>query len=125
MPFLMLIITGMLSFGLNLHDFIVLAYGVNSGAQALAISRGMTTDPCATAWTAMSNAAPGLTTGSVTLTVSVNGTSYGGFTCTSGAANMVQGATAQVTASYPCLFFIYSLNLPACRLATKTAETIQ
>ena len=40
MPLMLLIMTGMVSFGVALHNFVVLTNGVNTGAQLLAISRG-------------------------------------------------------------------------------------
>jgi len=124
-PILLLISTGMLSFGLAMHNSLVLTNGVNIGAQTLAISRGQTTDPCATAYSAISNAAPSLM-GSLTYTFVINGTSYANkTTCAAGASNMVQGATAQITASYPCTFAIFGMSLPACSIQTETAELIQ
>ena len=39
-PILLVLMTGLLSFGIALHNFLVLTYGVNAGAQLLAISRG-------------------------------------------------------------------------------------
>src|SRR5262245_50988575 len=49
MPILLLLMTGMTSFGFAMHNNIILTNAVNAGAQQLAFSRGQTTDPCATA----------------------------------------------------------------------------
>ena len=78
MPVLFLAMTGMLSFGMTMHDYLVLTNGVNSGAQVLSMSRGQTTDPCATASAAVQGAAPSLTSANLSYTISVNGTSYTG-----------------------------------------------
>jgi Flp pilus assembly protein TadG len=126
MPMMFVLVTGMLSFGIAMHDFLVLTNGVNAGAQLLAESRGQTTDPCATAYGAIHSAAPSLNTSNLTLNFVINGTSYPATTsCPTGASNMVEGTTAQVGASYPCKLGVYGLAVPSCSLATQTAELIQ
>ncbi|MDE3199174.1 MAG: pilus assembly protein [Acidobacteriota bacterium] len=125
MPFLLIVATGMLSFGITLHDYLCLTYGTNMGVQTLTMSRGVTSDPCATAYTAFENAAPGLTNPSISISFVINGNSYSGTSCTSASADMVQGSTAQMTATYPCTLAVYGLNAPGCTLGTKSAEMIQ
>jgi Flp pilus assembly protein TadG len=125
MPVLFLAMTGMLSFGITMHDYLVLTNGVNSGAQVLSMSRGQTTDPCATASAAVQGAAPSLTSASLSYTISVNGTSYTGTTCTAAATNMLQGTSAQVTVGYPCVLAVYGMHAPACGLKASTSELIQ
>lgn len=125
MPVLFLAMTGLLSFGMTMHDYLALTNGVNYGAQVLAMSRGQTADPCATAVAAVESASPSLTSANLTFTYSINGTAYSGTSCTAGAANMVQGVTAQVTVSYPCVLAVYGLSAPACGLKSTTAELIQ
>jgi len=125
MPLLLLVTTGMVSFGLALHNDLLLTNAVNTGAQLLAFSRGQTTDPCATAATAINNAAPSLSSG-ISLTFVINGTTYSSTTsCTSAASNMVQGATAQVTGTYPCVIAIVGANYPSCTLRSQVSEYIQ
>ncbi len=125
MPVLFLAMTGMLSFGMTMHDYLTLTNGVNYGAQVLSMSRGQTTDPCATAVAAVQSASPSLTSANLTYTFSINGTSYTGTSCTTGAANMIQGDTAQVTVGYPCVLAVYGMHAPACGLKTTTSELIQ
>jgi Flp pilus assembly protein TadG len=125
-PLLMIVVTGQIAFGLAIHNYLVLTNAVNTGTQVLAISRGETTDPCATGSTAIDNGAFGLTTSKLTFNFVINGTSYPGTTtCTAGAANMVQGAAAQVTVSYPCALPIYGMSIPSCTLTAQTTELIQ
>lgn len=125
MPLLLVLTTGVVSFGLALHNFLVLTNAVSTGAQLLSISRGQTTDPCATAYTAITNAAPGLTSG-LSLTFVINGTTYTAVTsCTGGAANMAQGASAQITATYPCVLSVVGMSGSSCSLKTQTTEFIQ
>jgi Flp pilus assembly protein TadG len=125
MPMMFVLVTGMLSFGIAMHDFLVLTNSVNAGAQVLGMSRGQTTDPCSAAYGAIHGAAPSLTPANLTLTFVINGTTYSGTSCTSGAAGMAQGTTAQVTASYPCRLGIYGLAVPSCNLQAQTSELIQ
>ena len=125
MPALLLIVTGMVSFGFALHNDLVLTNAVSTGAQLLAFSRGQTTDPCATAYSAISTAAPSLTTG-LSLTFVINGTTYSATTsCTAGAANMVQGASAQVTGTYPCTLAVVGMSFSPCSLKSQITEFIQ
>jgi 3-oxoacyl-(acyl-carrier-protein) synthase len=97
----------------------------SSSQNAVTMSRGQTTDPCATAYAAVQSAAPSLTSANLSFTFSINGSSYTGTTCTTGATNMVQGVTAKVTVGYPCVLAVYGLNAPACGLKATTAELIQ
>ena len=125
MPVLLLTMTGMVSFGFALHNDLMLTNAVNTGAQLLAISRGQTTDPCATAYTAIGGAAPSLKTG-LSLTFVINGSTYTATnTCTAGAANMVQGASAQVTATYPCTLGVFGMSFASCKLQAQITEFIQ
>src|SRR5580658_6326495 len=89
MPVLLLIMTGMVCFGFALHNDLVLTNAVNTGAQLLAISRGQTADPCVAANTAISGAAPSLTTG------------------------LSQGASAQVMATCPRSLAVFGTNFPS------------
>jgi Flp pilus assembly protein TadG len=125
MPILLITVTGMLSFGITLHNDLTLTNGVNTGAQVLAMSRGQTTDPCATALTAIEDSAPGLTAGSISLTVVINGASFTATSCTAGAADMVQGTLEQVTATYPCVLTVYGMGVPSCSLRSQASELIQ
>jgi Flp pilus assembly protein TadG len=123
-PILLLVMTGALSFGLALHNFLLLTNSVNIGAQYLAVSRGQTTDPCATAYSSISTAAPSLAA-NITLSFVIDGVSYPSTnTCSAGAANMVQGASAQITASYPCSLAIVDMA-HTCNLKTQVTEYIQ
>jgi Flp pilus assembly protein TadG len=125
MPVLVLLMTGMASFGMALHNDLVLTNAVSSGAQLLAFSRGQTTDPCATTYSAISAAAPSLTSG-LSLTFVINGTTYASTTsCTAGAARMAQGATVQVTGTYPCILAVAGQNFSGCNLRAQVTQVIQ
>jgi hypothetical protein len=123
MPLLMITATGMVAFGVALHNEIVITNAVNIGAQQLAFSRGQTTDPCATAYSAVTGAAPSLTSG-ISLTYVIDGTSYSTNTCVAGASKMVQGASVEVSATYPCALGVYGQSF-SCKLGAQTTELIQ
>jgi len=128
MPMLLLLMTGMVSAGFALQNYLNLTNAVNLGAQAVAFSRGQTSDPCATGYTAISNAAPTLTaSGSgLSLTFTINGTAFAGVTsCPAGASDMVQGSTVQIKGSFPVTLAIYSLNFAPTTIVAKTSEYIQ
>ena len=124
-PLLMLVVTGQVAFGFVLHNYMVLTNAVNVGTQLLAISRGQTADPCATASGAVDSSALGLTTANLSFSYSINGHAYSGTTCAAGATYMAQGGAVQVTATYPCTLVIYSMTIPSCTLRSQTTEIIQ
>jgi Flp pilus assembly protein TadG len=124
MPVLLLTMTGMAAFGFAIHNEIVLTNAVNIGTQLLAFSRGQSTDPCNTAYTAITSAAPSLTSG-LSVTYVIDGTTYAATTtCAAGAANMVQGTSVQITATYPCALGVYGESY-TCQLRAQTTELIQ
>jgi Flp pilus assembly protein TadG len=132
LPLLLLVLTGIFAFGLAFNNYILLTEATTIGARTLAISRGATTDPCATASSAVIAAAPLLTPANLTFSFSLNGVSYTGTSCSSGssttgaAANLVQGANAMVTVTYPCSLVVYGGNYaPQCSLQAKMTELIQ
>ena len=132
LPILLVIVTGVLSFGIAINNFLLLTDGTNVAARQLAISRGNTTDPCALTSTALTTAAPTLKAASFSLTLVLNGTTYTGNSCSSAststgaAGNMVQGTTAKVTATYPCSLTLYGVSIASsCTLAAQTAELVQ
>jgi Flp pilus assembly protein TadG len=126
LPVLMLLVTGIFSFGIYINNNMQLANAVATGARTLSISRGVSTDPCSTASSAVISAAPTLNSSSMTFAYSINGVAYSGASCTSATANMVQGQPASVTVTYPCTLAIYGHNYaPVCSLTAKTTELIQ
>ena len=125
-PVLMLVVTGVYTFGIAINNNMVLTNATQVGAQQLAISRNQTTDPCQTVSSTVYAAAPTLTQASLTFTYVINGTSFSGTTCTSGAADLTSGSSATVTVTYPCTLKVYGTNLaPNCMLKAQTTELVQ
>jgi Flp pilus assembly protein TadG len=123
-PMLLLLVTAIVSFGIVLNSYLDLTNATNASAQALSISRGQTSDPCATTVSAFESAAPTLNTSSLGFTIALNGVNVGGTSCPT--ATLVEGQPAQVTVTYPCNFsFIYNFAPPSCTLKALTTEAIQ
>lgn len=132
LPILMMVVTGIMVFAIALNNYITLTFAVDQGARLLAISRGQTLDPCATAASAITQSAATLSSGSFTYTFILNGTSYSGATCSStststgAAGNLVQGSSAEVLVKYPCNLTIYGgASTAGCMLTAKTTELVQ
>jgi Flp pilus assembly protein TadG len=132
LPVLLLVVTGILTFGLAFNNYVMLTEATSVGARALAISRGQTTDPCATASSAVYAAAPLLASSKLSFTFVLNGTTYTGASCSSGssttgaAGNLKQGAYASVTVTYPCSLAVYGTDYaPNCSLQSQISELVQ
>jgi Flp pilus assembly protein TadG len=132
LPVLLLILTGTFAFGIALNNYLMLTNATTIGAQQLSISRGQTTDPCATASGAIIAASPLLKPASFTFAYVINGAAYSGTSCsssstTTGAAgNLLQGVSAKVTVTYPCNLAVYGANIvPNCSMKAQLTEMVQ
>jgi len=124
-PIFLLLMTGMFSVSMVTYQRLLLAEAVSSGARRLAVARG-DSDPCATVANAVYNAAPTFSKSKLGLSFVLNGVSYNNTaTCTSGATNMVQGMTATLTATYPCVLKWYKRGPTSCSLGVSMSEVIQ
>ena len=129
LPALLLVVTGLMAFGVTFNNYMILTDATAVGARQLTVSRGQTTDPCQTLANAVYAAAPLLKQASLVFKVTLNGTVYTGTTCsgsaTSGApSNMVLGTNAVVTVTYPYTLNMYGLKLAATG-AVLTAQTTE
>jgi Flp pilus assembly protein TadG len=128
LPPLLLIVTGIFTFGIALNNYLVLTNATSVAARQLSISRlPTTTDPCALTAAAIYAAAPNLKQSSLTVSITLNGVSYPATTtCTSATANLLQGKSAQVTVSYPCTLVVYLHNYASsCSLQASLTEAIE
>ena len=130
LPVLLLVVTGITSFGVTFNNYLELTEATSVGARQLAISRGQTQDPCQTLVTAVEAAAPTLKPASLTFAISLNGNSYAGTSCsgssTSGApSNMVLGTSAVVTVTYPYSLSLYAITMTSSNLTAQTTELMQ
>jgi Flp pilus assembly protein TadG len=132
LPILLLTLMGIFTFGIAMNNYSELTESVNNGARVLAINRGQTTDPCALTVAAIYAAAPTLAQTKFVFTFVLDGTTYTGTSCSSSstttgaAAYLVQGKSAEVTATYPCNLTVYGVNYaPGCTLRAQTTEIVQ
>jgi Flp pilus assembly protein TadG len=132
MPVLMLMTTGVYSFGTFLQQQLALTDAVNTGAKLLSINRGNTLDPCNLVYTAVTNAAPALDPTQMTFTYTLDGQAESGSTCSSSTSTtgapsyLVQGTPITVKVTYPCSLAIYQANLvPNCTMTAQLTEIEQ
>lgn len=139
LPMLLTVGTGILIFGIYMMQILSLTEGVGSAGRVLAVSGGVTLDPCAAAVSAVQGAAPLLKTSNLSYTVTMNtGTSgdqaYSGTSCssastTTGAAGyLVSGGTVKVKATYSnCSLSFYGNNFfpSGCSISQTVMETVQ
>jgi Flp pilus assembly protein TadG len=138
LPFLLLVVTGITTFGLALSNYLTLTDAVSIGGRLLGVSRGQYTDPCLTAATAVQGAAPNFIPASLSFTFVLNGTSYGPYagdktpmcssasTTTGAAGNLVQGKDARISVTYPCKLAVFGIDYaPSCMLTSQVTELVQ
>jgi Flp pilus assembly protein TadG len=124
-PVLLGLVTGICTFGIAFSNQLSLTQAVGVAGQYLSQIRSTSTNPCADAFTALKNAAPNLTSSSISMTVIMNGTTptQTGNSCSGAQTNLVQGSSVSVQATYPCTLAIYGLRFASgCQLSAKVTE---
>jgi Flp pilus assembly protein TadG len=132
LPMILMLFCGIFVFSIAMSSYAQLNEAVNTGSRLLAISRGQTLDPCATTANSVYAAAPMLAPSKFTFSFVLNGSSYSGATCSSSSTktgasgNLVQGAKAVVTVTYPCNLSVWGVNYaPSCAFKAQTTELVQ
>jgi Flp pilus assembly protein TadG len=129
LPMMMVLITGMFSFGIILNQYLVLTHAVDTGARLLAVSAQQTTDPCSTASTQILSSAPTLSSKGLSYSYVIGGSPYSGTTCNgvpaTGSGSLASGTTVSVTATYPCQLNVFALWNKKCTLTASTTELVQ
>jgi Flp pilus assembly protein TadG len=125
LPFLVLLLVGMIEFGMTLNNFNMLTEAVRTGARQLSISRGSST-----AYTDIVNqvhgSAASLIAANLSITLTVNGTQCGNDTTCGTALSNAQGEPAVIQGSYPCDLAFLSYNFwPNCTLVAQTTERVE
>lgn len=127
-PVLLMMVFGILQFGVVMNTNVTLNDAVRVASRSLAMTRGVP-DPCSTATTKLKNVAQGLTASSLSIRVTVNATAYGfsnSPTCSGQGVLMTSGADATVEATYPCTAVIYGINyMPSCTLRAQTTVRVE
>jgi Flp pilus assembly protein TadG len=143
-PVLLLLGTGVTSFGFALNQYLEMTNAVTVGAEVLAVSRGNDSQPCTNAIDAVYNAAPFLAQADFTFTITFTtnagvSTTYtpsttGGSAqsqCDSAATEsnspiFIQGESVELGATYsPYSIQYYGGSLRGMKLATGVSEIIQ
>lgn len=124
-PVLLAVMTGIITFGIAYSHQLTLTQAVGSAGQYLAQIRTSTTDPCADTFSALKNAAPGLNASNISMTLTMNGTTKTGTSCSGSQSSLVQGSPASVYATYPCSLAVYGIKFTgSCSLAAKVTEYV-
>lgn len=138
MPVLLLILVGVIVFGLALNQYIMLWNGVGVAAGQFAISGAASSKPATNALTAIVTSAPTLTQANITVTLTVgtnpacfgpaaaNSSPTAGDTACSGQLGANAGNPAVVLATYPCTLTVMQYNYwPNCKLSAQVTELVQ
>ena len=120
-PIILILLTGICAFGVAFNNQLTLNRAVGAGSQYLQLIRTTTTDPCADTFKAVTNAAPNLTPGSITLTFTVPGQpAYSSNSCPQLTSYLAQGQMISVLANYPCSLLYYgSKASSSCKLSAQ------
>jgi Flp pilus assembly protein TadG len=112
LPFLAMLLVGIIYAGMTFYDYVTLANAVAVGARAIAINRGAGAGPptaCSLGEAALTSAATNLKSSSIT--IAAEGFSGpGGSTCSA----MVPGDYVTLSATYPCSLTIPFANINLC-----------
>jgi hypothetical protein len=135
---MMTIITALFCFGVALSEYMVMTNGVNAGARAFALSRGVTvnnsngttsqiTDPCAFAvQTAQQSASIlGSSAASFQITWTPNGGTATIYSTTCNNIGIGSGDTVTVQASYPISMLVYGWTPGTLNMYAQTTELVQ
>jgi Flp pilus assembly protein TadG len=140
---LLVVVTGILVFGIFEMQMMSLTEGVNSAGRALAVSAGLTLDPCDAAAKAVQGAAPLLSPSNLSYQIVLNPTpslgsttnhSYSTASCsststTTGAPSyLISGGTVTVTATdsnCSLKFFGNNLMPNGCQISQSITEVVQ
>jgi Flp pilus assembly protein TadG len=123
-PILLMLAVGIAKFGLMLNNYVILTEAVADGARVFALGRGVTSPKTSAVGQVQSTASS--LTGTLTITLAVNGTACTTDTGCNTALSTAQGQPATVTATYPCDLVVMGVNFaPSCTLSSSTTEMVE
>jgi Flp pilus assembly protein TadG len=143
-PLLLLVLTGIFSFGIIFNQYEVLTNATNTAARAFALSAGggvgsskstaPNADPCAYAATALQDDVPGINTANLTykivytvtatsVSTTYNGTGSSNPSCA--ALLMTEKDTVKMTVTYPVSALLYSWTSKSYTLTAQDMEFVQ
>jgi Flp pilus assembly protein TadG len=112
LPMLLLLLTGIFSFGIAFSNKLTLTQAVGIGANYLQTIRTSTSDPCSDTFAAITNAAPYLNATKINVTITINGTTptQTGHACSGSQSLLAPQVPVTVLASYPCNLGVYGMT---------------
>jgi Flp pilus assembly protein TadG len=135
LPLMLMLLLGMFSVGVAMIQYEMLGEATFAGSQQFQNGRGILTDPCASAATAVTAALPNWVAGSIIYSASITddtGTaqpiapSTGSFSCTGGANYLTQYQPATLTVSYPYTWIpIFGVKLGAGSLTRSQTVLVE
>jgi len=139
LPVILIIVSGMLIFGIFVMQMMSLAEGVNNAGRVVSVSAGQTLDPCNLAATSLKSAAPLLTPANLSYSITLtppggSAATYNGASCSStdtssgAAGKLVSGGVLTITATYSqCSLQFYGNNLMpgGCSISKTITEAVQ
>lgn len=136
LPVLMLLLTGIFSFGVMFSSYLMVSHAVDVGARNLALSRGSTTNPCSDTVAIIQSAAPNFDTSKLIYNFKIgpdpfsgSSTGFSGTGTTDcsqlGVSDMVAGDTATVSVTYPFQLTILFWGDKTFNITSSTSEVIQ
>jgi Flp pilus assembly protein TadG len=124
-PVLLLMVFGMATFGIALNNYLTLTDAVRAGARTLSTSRGIST-PFSSTTNSIYLSAPTLTSTSLSITLTVNGSACTGDAACATTLSASAGSASSVSASYPCNLSVMGFNFaPSCTLTSVTTERVE
>ena len=126
-PILIMLAVGIAKFGLVLNNYVMLTEAVADGARIFALERGdPDADPYSDARSQVQSTASNLTTASLNITLSVNGTPCSSDSQCNTFLSTAQGQPATVAATYPCDLVVFGVDFaPGCTLSSSTTEMVE
>jgi Flp pilus assembly protein TadG len=129
-PAMLTLLMAVWVFGVAFNNDLELTYATDAATQVLAISRGQTTDPCATAIQAVYSAAPALKQSNLKFTIVLGTNSVASGTaspsCSGSQQYLVATQSAKVTTTYPCNLQVFGYSpVPNCTMTAQTTLPIQ
>jgi Flp pilus assembly protein TadG len=116
-PVLLMIILGIIQFGILFNNYVTLTDAVRAGARQAAVSRGLP-DPVAATTTRVKRSAAGLKESNLVISVEPKDPS-------DGSPNWVQGGDVTVSATYPYSINLLGVVVMSGTLKSKTTERVE
>lgn len=118
LPVLLLLIGGIVKFGIVYNNHIILTDSVRVGSRQLALGRGLP-DGCTPAIKRLKDSAENLDPTKIVVAAPVFG---GGSACNT----MFQGDASTISATYPCELTIFGIDFfPSCTLKASATEAVE